>query len=416
MIKIVHMADLHLDHLDHSGMPTLKAALEENRYQTFLRAMDFAVEKSADLFILAGDLFDGDKITLKSVMFLNDGMKYLLDNGIRPVICYGNHDPLTFYDKWDIQLPDDCIVFGADPERILLTSRDKEKYALTGCSHESEKIFENRGSLYPHAAPKMANIGILHGQVENWADDEEPYMPCKISDLEEKGYSLWCLGHIHKRKELRQINGFYPGSLIGNNFKEVGAKGIYYHELIKGQLNYEFIPLSDLIFESMTIDTDSAEGIHSIDELVLAMVKQAEVVRKRTEIDSGMHNIRMIFKVTVQGRSALYYKLQDSESKKFLEEALEDREWIEKVQVDLTELMPDVDLSNVSQNGSFPGYCMELIKDPNFLKTVLDTIGTESLAAKELFESVEQEQSYRDALMNGIEKDVLKHLFKNSQS
>lgn len=415
MIRVVHIADVHLDHMDYSGLPTLKSALEDNRYQTFLKAMDLAVEKAADVFVIAGDLFDGDRITLKAVMFLNDGLKYLLDNGVRPVLCLGNHDPMSFYEQWDIQLPDDCIVFGAEPERILLTSRDGEKFSITGCSHDAPNILENRGATYPQAAAKMVNIGVLHGSVDQWADDEDPYMPCTLSELESKQYQLWCLGHIHKRKELRQINGFYPGSLCGNSFKETGAKGAYFYEVSRGHLNYEFIPLSALVFEAFTIDIDSSDQLHAIEELMMALVRQAEVVRKRTEIETGMQDLAMLYRIKIVGRSPLYYRLQDTEIGKQLEETLTDREWIVAAQVDTGELLPDVDLSTVSQNGSFPGYCMELIKDEAFLRSVLKTIETDQLAARELLSSGEQEAQYREHLLADIERDVLKYLLKTTQ-
>lgn len=416
MIRIVHIADVHLENFDHGQLPVFKNRLEENRYQSFTKAADLAIAKRADLFVIAGDLFDGEKITLKAVMFLNDTLKYLIDHGVRPVIVMGNHDPMTFYDQWDIQLPDECIVFGPEPERIILTSADGEKFTINGCSHDEAAIIDNRGARFPVAAPKIVNIGVLHGTISQWSDDEDPYMPCSVDELQSKQYHLWCLGHIHKRKEIREINGFYPGSLIGNKLGETGPKGAYYYEINRGHLSYEFMPLSEIMFETVEVALDLETDRHSIDELLIHLNKRLEAIRKKAEIDTGVENLKLVIDLSIEGRSNLFYRLNDSSSLKYLEEHLEDRPWIEKVFIDTKELYPDVDMGMVSQSGSFPGFCMELLKNPDFAQGVLDQIDSQSLAAKNLFASAEEETAYRKALLEQVEKDVIRHLLREEEA
>lgn len=415
MIKIVHIADVHLENLDHSQLPNFKGKLEENRYETFMKAVDLAVAKRADLFIIAGDLFDGQKITLKAVMFLNDALKFMIDCGVRPVLSMGNHDPMTFYEQWDIQLPDECIVFGPEPERLLLTSADGEKFALNGCSHDVPDIIDNRGARFPVSSPKIVNIGVLHGSVDRWVDDEDPYMPCTVDELASKQYHLWCLGHIHKRKEIREINGFYPGGLIGNKLGENGPKGAYYYELNRGHLSYEFVPLSEIIFEQVEIPLDLETDKHSIDELLMFVTKRLELIRKKAEIDTGIATLRLVIELSVSGRSNLFYKLNDSNAVKYIEEHFEAKEWIDKMFIDTKALFPDVDMGMVAQSGSFPGFCMELLKNPEFAAGVLSQIDSQSLAAKSFFTSAEDESLYRKSLLNQIENDVIRHLLREEE-
>lgn len=416
MIKIVHIADVHLENFDHGQLPTFKARLEDNRYKTFDAAIDLAISKRADVFVIAGDLFDGEKITLKAVMFLNDGLKKLIDGGVRPVIVMGNHDPMNFYDQWDIQLPDECIVFGPEPERIILTSADGEKFTINGCSHEEAGIIDNRGARYPIASPKIVNIGVLHGSVCQWVDDEDPYMPCSVTELLSKQYHLWCLGHIHKRKEIRELNGFYPGSLIGNKLGEDGPKGAYYYELNRGHLSYEFIPLSEIMFEKIEMVMDLESDRHSIDELLMHLYKKMEAVRKKAEIDTGVELLKLVIDLSIEGRSNLFYRLNDSTALKYIEEHLEERPWVEKIFINTKELLPDVDMSMVAQSGSFPGFCMELLKNVDFAKGVLEQIDSQSLAASKLFSDIEEEQTYRSALLEHIDKDVIRHLLREEEA
>lgn len=415
MIKIVHIADIHFENSDHGQLPAFKTLLEECRAAAFEDAVSFAVSRRADLFVMAGDVFDGGKLTLKTVMQLNDALKYLIDQGVRPVLAAGNHDPMDFYDKWDIQLPDECIVFGPEPERLQLVSRDGEKYTLNGCSHEKDGIIDNRGSRYPVAAQKMVNIGVLHGTVEQWIDDEEPYMPVSVEALLDKQYHLWCLGHIHKRKEIREINGFYPGSLIGNKMSETGPKGLYYYELNKGHLSYEFVPVSKLIFEPLSINIEEQMDLSSIDELTSLVLKKMDTIRKKAEIDTGIEQMLVVYHLKISGRSNLYYRLSDSSSLKHFEEHLEQRSGAVKVFTDASGLLPDVDMNLIAQSGSFPGFCMELLKRPDFLQNVLESLETSELAAAGYFKSAADESAYRQRLIENIDRDVLRHLLREAE-
>lgn len=415
MIKIVHIADVHFENSDHGQLPAFKNLLEESRAAAFEDAVSFAVSKRADLFVIAGDLFDGEKLTLKTVMQLNDSLRYLLDQGVRPVLAAGNHDPMDFYDKWDIQLPDECIVFGPEPERLVLSSRDGEKYTLNGCSHEKDGIIDNRGARYPVAAAKMVNIGVLHGTVEQWIDDEEPYMPVSVDALLEKQYHLWCLGHIHKRKEIREINGFYPGSLIGNKLGETGPKGLYYYELNRGHLSYEFVPMAKLIFEPLLINIEAEMDLSSLDELTALVLKKMDSIRKKAEIDTGIEGMLVVYHLKISGRSNLYYRLSDLVSLKHFEEHLETKIGAAKVFIDTSGLLPDVDMNLIAQSGSFPGFCMELLKRPEFIQTVLEGVDTLELAASTYFKSQSDEMAYRKRLIENIDRDVLRHLLREAE-
>ena len=95
---------------------------------------------------------------------------------------------------------------------------------------------------------------------------------------------------------------------------------------------------------------------------------------------------------------------------------MEDRPWIEKVLINVVDLYTDVDLSMVAQSGSFPGFCMELLKNPEFARGVNEQIEAQALAAFNLFQSSEEEKRYREALLENIDKDVIRHLLRDEEA
>lgn len=61
-MKLLHAADLHLDSA-FAGLPEEKAALCRQESRDILRRMvDWANDHEADVMLLAGDLFDSDRL------------------------------------------------------------------------------------------------------------------------------------------------------------------------------------------------------------------------------------------------------------------------------------------------------------------------------------------------------------------
>ena len=63
-MKIIHCADLHLDAGMTANLPKEKASERKNELlTTFNRMIDYAVEEKVDALIIAGDLFDTNRIS-----------------------------------------------------------------------------------------------------------------------------------------------------------------------------------------------------------------------------------------------------------------------------------------------------------------------------------------------------------------
>ncbi|HEY1390154.1 MAG TPA: metallophosphoesterase, partial [Ktedonobacterales bacterium] len=89
----VHTADNHLGY-EQYGM--------KERFNDFSRAfwaiVDDAIARKADLFVIAGDLFNKRAIDARTLMHAQDGLERLRDAGIPCVAIEGNHDRSYYRD------------------------------------------------------------------------------------------------------------------------------------------------------------------------------------------------------------------------------------------------------------------------------------------------------------------------------
>src|SRR4029077_10664531 len=126
------------------------------------------------------------------------------------------------------------------------------------------------------------NIGMLHTSLDMDGGEHACYAPCKLSDLEERDYDYWALGHIHQR----HIRGAspqiaYPGNIQGRHIRETGAKGCLLVTIDNSSnVSTEFQSLDVFRWEQCLVDaTDAADG----DDLLLRFQKQAASLSEQHE-------------------------------------------------------------------------------------------------------------------------------------
>jgi DNA repair exonuclease SbcCD nuclease subunit len=89
-----------------------------------------------------------------------------------------------------------------------------------------------------------------------------------VSDLADKGYQYWALGHIHKRHTRHaagQPHIVYPGNLQGRHIREEGAKGCMVVRVDdRGAAEVEFAPLDVFRWRVCTVDAAGAESCDAV--------------------------------------------------------------------------------------------------------------------------------------------------------
>lgn len=287
MPKIVHAADFHLDSA-FGGLPTEKAR-ERRRESRELtgRLARLVLEEKAEVLLLSGDLFDGERVFPETLEQLGDVLASLPC----PVfIAPGNHDPYTAISPYALRrwpenvhifrseeleavvLPDlNCVVHGA-----AFTSRGRTDQVLAG-----------------FAAPRdgRTHLLCLHGDV---GAPGSAYGPVLREQLAASGLHYAALGHIHQYSGVQRDGNTcwaYPGCPEGRGFDETGDKGVLYVEVDRGVCRAELVPLAQRRYQILDVNLTGAEHILQAIERQLPEHTQRDVYRLRLTGERGMEQL-----------------------------------------------------------------------------------------------------------------------------
>lgn len=337
MIRFLHAADLHLD-TPFKGMAHLpKAYYEEVQNSTFAafeHLIAHAVAVKPDFLVIVGDIYDGEHRSLRAQLKFQEGMQQLQKWDIPVFITYGNHDHLS--GKWTrFDLPENVHVFSEEVEEKTIIIRG-ETVHLYGFSYAERHIRESKIERYPNAHTDDIHIGLLHGSI---AGDQAHavYAPFTKTQLLEKNYHYWALGHIHKRQQLHQQPPIvYPGNTQGRHRNERGLKGFYDVQLSKEETALQFIPTSTIVFERRAV---SCTGIRHAGEWFEACQKAIEPL---TAVREGAM-VELIFTDIDEEAAVLFQQATETEWLDALRDSFEGMEpfvWIQHIHFKYATVLP----------------------------------------------------------------------------
>ena len=267
MFKFLHAADIHLD------SPLLKldayesAPVEEIRGATrraFERLVQTALEERVDFVVIAGDLYDGDWKDYNTGLHFVSRAARLREAGIPLVLAAGNHDAASSITR-NLRLPDNVHLFPHDrPSTFTLPGVN---VAVHGQSFGAPAVRTDLSRRFPPPRPGCFNIGLLHTCV-NGREGHEPYAPCALGDLREKGYDYWALGHVHRREVLCDNPLIvFPGNLQGRHARETGPKGCMHVEVdASGRVTVDFRPMDVVRWEEVIVPADACAAAYEVVE------------------------------------------------------------------------------------------------------------------------------------------------------
>jgi len=269
MFRFIHAADIHLDSPLRGLESYEDAPVEEIRganRRAFDNLVEFAIEEDVSFLLLAGDLYDGEWKDYNTGLFFAERMGRLRRQNIRVFMVSGNHDAASQITR-TLQLPDNVRVLSTKkPQTILL---DPIGVAIHGQGYQSRAMSKNLAEQYPQYNPGYFNIGILHTAL-NGREGHEPYAPCTLDDLRQKGYDYWALGHVHKREEVSKDPWIvFPGNIQGRHIRETGAKGASLVTVENGEvIGVEHHELDVLRWGVCRVDLSDCEVIDAVHDHV----------------------------------------------------------------------------------------------------------------------------------------------------
>ncbi len=264
-IKIVHAADLHLDS-PLSGLERYEGA-PVHRIRGATRAalvnlVELALDEAASLVLLAGDLFDDDWKDYSTALFFRAQMRRLADAQVNVVWLRGNHDAASQLQK-HLDLPKTVVElpYKQADSKIF----EQLGVVVHGQGFATRSVVDNLALSYPEPLSGMLNIGLLHTSVTG-REGHAPYAPCVLSDLVNKGYDYWALGHVHQREVLCEDPWVvFPGNMQGRHVREPGAKGATLIEVVDGRItSVEHRALDVVRFGICRVDASAARSMDQV--------------------------------------------------------------------------------------------------------------------------------------------------------
>lgn len=224
-MRLVHAADLHIDS-PLLGLERYEGAPVEQIRRATRRAtenlVELCIEEHADLLLLAGDLYDDDWRDYSTGLFFAAQMARLKDAGVPVVWIRGNHDAASKITR-HLRLSDN--VRELSTRRAETVVYDDFGVAVHGMGYASPNVDASLVESYPAPRSDLFNIGLLHTAVDG-RPGHARYAPCSVSQLVNKGYDYWALGHVHTREVLHQDPWVvFSGNLQGRHMRETGPKG-----------------------------------------------------------------------------------------------------------------------------------------------------------------------------------------------
>ena len=275
-MKFLHAADLHLD-TPFIGISNfskeLQKQLQDSTYQAAKKLFETALDEQVDFVILAGDIFDDTDSSLKAQMFLRDEFEKLNQANIKVYLIYGNHD--YYRNNFAVvKFPSNVTVFGPEVSTVEQITKDGQRVGLTGFSYHQQHINQAIGKEYPNRGDFDYQIGILHAGV---GDDN--YAPFQVSDLLQKGYDYWALGHIHKRQILHESPMVvYSGDIQGRNQNDITPKGFYIVSVENHVTEMKFVKSSIYTWDKATIEARAEDTVDSLINKITDMLDNPAVL------------------------------------------------------------------------------------------------------------------------------------------
>ncbi|HSG47374.1 MAG TPA: DNA repair exonuclease [Longimicrobiales bacterium] len=323
-MRILHLADVHLDTSFSGRSARIRARLRQATRDAFRNAVELALDREVHAVLVAGDLFDSARLSFETERFLVAELARLTDAGVPVIYATGNHDPGSVRaTRREIPWPPGVTVLGdGEPRRIPVRDRGGEVVGwVTGAGHASANETRDLAARFPTPRGPLPEAALLHTQVVGSRDAEahDPYAPSALDTLTGAGYDYWALGHVHVRQTLADLPGVhYPGNIQGRTPRETGAKGALLVELTRGFApQVEFHALAPVRWEALEV-RDPVEA-NSLDGL-LRLVNDRWADQRRADPDP---EAEWMVRVHLTGSTPLWRELEDDDDRAHLARELE---------------------------------------------------------------------------------------------
>lgn len=302
-MKFIHTSDIHLDSPLGAHLDTARA--RERRREllaSFARLVDCAIAEGVRGVIIAGDLFDSEKVSRRA---LDTALDVIAAAGkITFFYLPGNHEGEAIV-RSGRAIPKNLLIFGEE-----WTYFQCGDVTVCGRSTVREDMFRSL-QLPEHTK----NIVVLHGELR-----DRTYSPETIGRHDARGRNIdyLALGHYHSygyEQIDKRCVAVYSGTPEGRGFDETGDKGYVMLDTSDVGIKFSFTPFAKRKLHIADVDITGATRVSEIERLVAAKIMRiprSDLVRT---VLCGEHNPELWTDTDALteklGRDFYYFEVRD---------------------------------------------------------------------------------------------------------
>ncbi len=211
-LRVLHTADVHLDS-DGYGNAEQQAAHAARGRRVFQRIVDRVLTDKVDLLLIAGDLFDHNRVADETVAFV----RAELDRLRQPVVILpGNHDCLytnAIYDRHDFTAGASHVhvIRQLNGEAIDFPELDVVVWGRAMEEHEPE--FRPLANI-PGRDDRRWCLAMAHGFFYEERQRPDRSSPIFADEIRDTGWDYVALGHQHVQTDVSEgrVAAYYAGA------------------------------------------------------------------------------------------------------------------------------------------------------------------------------------------------------------
>lgn len=303
-MKILHMADNHLDSAMEQNLPARVAkARRRELLLTFSSAIAAAHAEGATLVLLAGDLFDTPTPT-------SGAIRYVLD-------CIAANDDMTFlYIEGNHDIG--ALADTALPENLhRIPAKEGESFAFGDVVVHAAGYGARAEILSSFAcAQDKTNVLLLHGTLSTSQTDTREEIISRAL-LADKKIDYLALGHFHTHTPMGLAHGglaCYAGTPEGRGFDETGKCGVILYDTETKRA--DFLMTASRTLHDIEVNVTGAVTLPEIEKRVLAAVEripESDMVRLTLTGEVEEHYLKEPEQISLLLDGRFYFsKVKDS--------------------------------------------------------------------------------------------------------
>ena len=271
-MKLIHLADAHLDSKMESKLDKSKASLRRDELlDTFCGIADYADEHGVSAVIIAGDLFDTRNVRVGAVNRVKAAFNSHPD--VTFIYLKGNHDEAAYFEG---DYPGNLIIFDKEGiDKVTLKTTSGKPVNIVGIvpgADGFDKAYTELNLDYD-----AMNIVTMHGAVGEYQGRDKAEN-IDLSRLRNRNIDYLALGHYHTftEGELPSRGKYcYSGCPEGRGFDECGEHGFVIVDVDDDNLSFKstFVPFAKRNIYEIEADISDCMTTPEIDSRIGEAVK-----------------------------------------------------------------------------------------------------------------------------------------------